>query len=107
MKMAQNGKEGSKEQPIQIISPKLYRLILNELENLHIHPYDMQVSGVKEENGVQLIFRFGDGYAHSASQFFSNEVIEDENPELKKFVQHVGEEGKKTMIADYFKMMKM
>lgn len=107
MEKEHNTVGGKNEQPIRIISPELYQIIMNELENLHIHPYDMQVSGVKDENGVQLIFRFGDGYAHTASQFFQLNGLKKENPDLIEFIKHVGEEGKQTMIADYFKMMKM
>lgn len=95
------------EQSIRVISPSLYSHIASELETIHIHPYDVRVNGIKKENGMELIIRFGDGYAHMKSELFSFEAIEKLDECITEFIKQVGEECKQTMIADYYKMLKM
>ncbi|ASK62637.1 hypothetical protein CFK37_10980 [Virgibacillus phasianinus] len=95
------------EQSIRAIAPDLYRYIVNELETIHIHPYDVQANGIKKENGIQLICRFGEEYTHVKSEFFPFEAIGRLDKKLEDFINQLGEECKQSMIADYYKMLKM
>lgn len=92
---------------LQVLFPDLYQFVINYLENTHnIHPYDIQAHAIKEQDGYQLVFHFGEGYAHEKSQFFSDASIENLESEIEEFTKSVGEKCKEAMIADYFKMMK-
>ncbi|WP_164668821.1 hypothetical protein [Virgibacillus doumboii] len=100
-------KQSGKEQPLRVVLPELYTFVTEGLEDLHnIHPYDIQLYGVEEETGYQLIFYFGEGYSHQESIFFSHSSIEKKDSEITDFVEKFGESCKEVMIADYFKMMK-
>ncbi|GAA0611349.1 hypothetical protein GCM10009001_30740 [Virgibacillus siamensis] len=95
-------------QSLRVLFPDLYQFVVNHLEETHnIHPYDVQAHALKDQNGYQLIFHFGEGYAHEESKFFTLDSIKNMDAEIKEFTKTVGEKCKEVMIADYFKMMKM
>lgn len=96
-----------KEQPIRIIFPKLYKHIASELEEIHIHPYDIQANIQGEGSSYRVILHYGDGFAHTESQLFTAAAIDQLNQELTAFIKETGETIKQVMIADYFKMMKI
>ncbi|MFD1848513.1 hypothetical protein [Oceanobacillus bengalensis] len=100
----------SEEQEINIkslisISPKLYQKITKELENkYHIHSYDLQVTGIKQEEGIKVVLRFGEHFNNEKEQFFSYESLEDDKA-LDTFIDEAGETCKQVLIDDYFKKM--
>jgi hypothetical protein len=98
--------ESKLEQPLRVVSPKLYDKLITELEKLHIHPYDYQATVVEKENGLEVILRFGEGFIQSETQLTTYQAIEKGSPEINDFIKTVGESCKKALIADYFKMMK-
>ncbi|SHF54997.1 hypothetical protein [Ornithinibacillus halophilus] len=99
-------KKDEQIQSLISISPTLYRLITRELENqYHIHSYDIQVFGIREEDGIRVIIRHGDDFAHKKEQFFFFKQIEDVSDELKDFITSTGESCKQVLIDDYFKRM--
>lgn len=95
------------ERFLRVILPNLYNFLMEELEkHYNIHPYDIQAHAIKESEQYQLIFYFGDGFAHQKTKSFSNEAIEKMSTEITDFAKELGEACKEVMIADYFKMMK-
>ncbi|WP_404452293.1 hypothetical protein LG329_18285 [Virgibacillus necropolis] len=105
--MTSEEKTSKPERSIRAIAPELYANIISELENAHIHPYDIQANAVKEDGGYKLIIRFGEDFAHTESEFFSFQSIERMDTDLTEFVKKIGEACKQVMIQDYYKMMKM
>ncbi|MGY0691712.1 hypothetical protein ACW2QC_02825 [Virgibacillus sp. FSP13] len=105
--MEQEGKKLENEQPIRILFPKLYEYIETELENLHVHPYDIQANIAEEGSEYRILIHFGDGFAHTKSQLFTLEAINQLDTQITEFIKELGEKCKEVMIADYFKMMKI
>lgn len=97
-----------KQVSLRVILPNLYNYMTAELESrFNLHPYDFQVSAMKEVGGYNIIIQFGDGFAHNHTEFFSYETIQKTDSEIDKVIEKIGESCKEVMIADYFKMMKM
>ncbi|WP_019378444.1 hypothetical protein [Virgibacillus halodenitrificans] len=100
--------ESSTQQPLRILMPELYQYIIEYLEEQHnIHSYDIQVFGMKQKVGLQLSFAFGEDYSHQEKKTFSLEQFHNKEKDIKPFIEEFGEKCKETMIADYYKMMKM
>jgi hypothetical protein len=96
-----------KEQSIRVLFPKLYKHIASELEEIHIHPYDIQANIQDVGPSYRVILHYGDGFAHTESQLFTADAINQLSTELTTFIKETGEMIKQVMIADYFKMMKI
>ncbi|WML44412.1 hypothetical protein [Neobacillus sp. PS3-40] len=94
------------ERPIQIAKPELYDFLKKELDKLHIHSYDYRANVIEQDGGLEMILRFGEGHNQTESHFFTNEMIEKRDEELLEFIQTVGKSCEKSLIAEYFKMMK-
>ncbi|MGM8364955.1 hypothetical protein ACLIBG_05650 [Virgibacillus sp. W0181] len=92
---------------LRVIDPKLFRYIVNKLNDSHnIHSYDIEALAVKEASGLTITLRYGENYAQSKEAFFSFEIINNRSEELNAFIQEAADECKEVMVADYFKMMK-
>lgn len=100
------GSEGE-QQALRAVSPKLFRYITEVLDESNIHPYDIQASTIKTDAGLQVFIQYGENFKQSQSQLFSYESIERLDNEVHEFVTEIAASCKETMIADYFKMMKM
>ncbi|GIP55176.1 MULTISPECIES: hypothetical protein [Paenibacillus] len=94
------------DKPLQLIEPRLYNLLVRELELLHLHPYDVKAGGSADERGVTVNLRFGEQLGQFTSRKFSWEAIETGDDEIATHFRETAELMKKTLIADYFKMMK-
>lgn len=95
------------QRALRAVSPKLFRYISETLEEGNIHPYDIQASSVEKEDGLQVFIQYGDNFTQSKSAYFSYQSIEKLDKEIETFIKEIAEACKQTMIADYFKMMKM
>lgn len=93
------------EKPLRIISPKLYQHIILEFKDYNIHSYDLLVNGIKEENGLRLILRFGENFTRKKTRLFTSRVLEKQKDELTDFIKAAAEYCKKVMIDDYFEKM--
>jgi len=93
------------EKPLRIISPKLYRFIISEFEKYNIHSYDLLINGIKKDQGMEIILRFGETFSRKKSKLFSDQVIKGQADELRKFIENATEACKKAMIDDYFERM--
>lgn len=93
--------------PLQIIDPKLYRYIVEELNDRHnIHSYDTEILATKEDSGLTIIIKYGENFTHSKEELFIYETLKNRGDDFIKFVHEVADECKEVMIAEYFKMMK-
>lgn len=102
-------KKGEKKttKSLQIIDPKLYRYIVEELNERHnIHSYDTEILATKENSGLTLIIKYGQNFAHSKERFIKNKSLKNQEDDFVKFVHEVADECKEVMIAEYFKMVK-
>ena len=96
-----------KQKALRVVSPKLFNYITKILEEANIHPYDIQASSIKTKNGLQVFIQYGENFTQSQSAYFSFKSVEMLDDEIFHFVKEIAESCKETMIADYFKMMKM
>ncbi|WP_342429036.1 hypothetical protein [Paenibacillus sp. FSL L8-0158] len=94
------------DKPLQSVEPRLYRLLVQELERLHLHPYDVKAGGRADDHGITVYLRFGEELGQVTSRKFSWALVEGGNDEVLTFFKQSAEKIKKSMIADYFKMMK-
>ncbi|MCJ0931074.1 hypothetical protein [Virgibacillus halodenitrificans] len=100
--------ERSTQQPLRILLPELYQYIIEYLEEQHnIHSYDIQVFVMNQHDGYQLSFAFGEDYSHQEKITLTLKQIQNKEDNIKPFIKEFGEKCKETMIADYYKMMKM
>lgn len=95
------------QQALRAVSPKLYNYITEILEESNIHPYDIQTSTIKTDEGLQVFVQYGENFKQSQSSFFSFETINNLDSEINDFTKEIADACKEAMIADYFKMMKM
>lgn len=98
--------EMTADKPLNLVAPELHQIMLTELSLKNIHPYDIKASGISDKDGIQVKLRYGDGFKQLKTVFFKQEDTERTQEVATDFFQNVGEEIKKVMIADYFKMMK-
>ena len=94
------------EKPIRMVIPELFDFLNTELVKLHIHSYDYQANVVEQDGGFEMILRFGEDLNQLESQFFTYEMINKRSEELLDFIHSAGKSCEKTLIAEYFKMMK-
>ncbi|MMZ68394.1 hypothetical protein D1872_310790 [compost metagenome] len=94
------------DKPLQSVEPRLYRLLVRELERLHLHPYDVKAGGRSDDHGVTVNLRYGEELGRVISRRFARQTLEGGDEEIAAFFRQAAEQIKKAMIADYFKMMK-
>lgn len=94
------------DRPLELVSPELYRMLLHELARNHIHSYDVKASGTREGGGIRIELRYGERFNQLKTACFKREQVEEQPEEAAAFFRDVGDEIKKAMISDYFKMMK-
>ncbi|WP_410769825.1 hypothetical protein [Fontibacillus sp. BL9] len=94
------------DKPLLAVEPRLYQLLARELQALHLHPYDVKAGGRADEQGITLNLRFGEDLGQLLSRRFAWEVIEAGDEEVVAFFREAAERMRKTLISDYFKIMK-
>ncbi|MUV36731.1 hypothetical protein JNUCC1_00535 [Lentibacillus sp. JNUCC-1] len=96
-----------KAKSLRVIAPQLYKDIINAMTAKHnIHSYDIQATAIEKKDGLTIILRFGEEFAHTQEAFFTHETIKDRGEELNQFIQETADICKDVMVKDYFKMMK-
>lgn len=96
----------SVEQPLRLAHPACYQQLLEQFANYHIHPYDVKASSITQDDSIVIILRYGEGLIQSKQQSFTNDALVHASTQLIEFYVEVAELCKKTLIADYFKMIK-
>ncbi|WP_435921845.1 hypothetical protein [Paenibacillus sp. DYY-L-2] len=94
------------DKPLRLMEPKLYGLLVKELERLHLHPYDVKASARCDERGFTILLRFGDDLGKLSSRTFSLEDLEAGDGQVAEFFRETANTMQRTLIADYYKMMK-
>lgn len=74
------------DKPLQSVEPRLYRLLVQELERLHLHPYDVKAGGRADDHGITVYLRFGEELGQVTSRKFSWALVEGGNDEVLTFL---------------------
>lgn len=90
---------------LRIVEPKLYSMIVDELEDQNIHSYDVQMMASEIEEGIQLVLRYGGSFQHEKRKFFTYDSMKNES-EIQHFAQEIGKACEEVLINEYFKMMR-
>jgi hypothetical protein len=96
----------TKERPLRFANPECYRLLLEQLATVHLHPFDIQASVRQEEAEMTIFLRYGEGLAKKRVCTFSHDAIRRSDPEVSAFFLEVAKDCKKTLIAEYYQWMK-
>jgi hypothetical protein len=96
----------AEEQPLRLTHPACYQHLLEQFATYHLHPYDVKASVTARNEGFVIILRYGEGLTQSKQQFFANEELALLSAELMQFYGEVAQLCQKTLIADYYKMIK-
>lgn len=91
--------------PLRFAQPEAYGMLMKELEAIHLHPFDVHASAIAAGDEWTIEVRYGDG-AVSQSRSFRFEEPGGASEEFAAFCRNIAIDCKKTLIADYFKMMK-
>lgn len=94
------------QKPLRVVAPALYKQMIKVLDEVQIHPYDVDASAVKQRKEVQIILQYGDKYTQTDHLTVTDAVATKPNDETERFFQEAAERIKKQLIADYFKMVK-
>ncbi|MDQ0300339.1 UDP-2,3-diacylglucosamine pyrophosphatase LpxH [Salibacterium salarium] len=103
--MSKNG--ARQEKSLRVVAPDIYNKLIQELETYHIQPYDIQANAIEYKDGLQLILYYGEQFPHLEKKFASFEEWSDWTADLSTFIELTAQTLKQTMVADYFKMMRM
>ncbi|MEH7119465.1 hypothetical protein V7128_18915 [Neobacillus vireti] len=87
--------------------PSLYDHMVEIFATYHIHPYDVQATASKKEDGYEVLLRFAANFSQSITKQFNLEQIEQPDEDVTRFFQEAAETCKSFLIADYYKMMKL
>ena len=98
--------QSAEEQPLRLTHPRCYEHLLQQFDLLHLHPYDVKASVIAETDGCVIILRYGENLTQSKQHFFKHEALIQLSKELTGFYEEVAQICKKTLIADYYKMIK-
>ncbi|MNO01396.1 hypothetical protein D3C81_2215230 [compost metagenome] len=77
-----------------------------ELTSYHLHSFDVQASGVESNDDVTVVLKYGDRLSYTKEKSFSHHTVKENVEDIRKFFRSAGDDIKKTLISDYFKMMK-
>ncbi|WP_392391448.1 hypothetical protein [Neobacillus jeddahensis] len=94
------------ERLLRYVVPALYNRMVEIFAVYHIHPYDVQATAVKNEDGYDISLRYAADFSQSSIKHFSAEQVKNLDEEVTCFFQQAAETCKSFLIADYYKMMK-
>lgn len=94
------------DKPLRLMEPKLYGVLVEELERLRLHPYDVKASARSDERGLTILLRFGEDFGKMSSRTFSFEEMKAGDGKVAGFFRETAELMQRALIADYYKMMK-
>ncbi|MMZ64222.1 hypothetical protein D3C76_209860 [compost metagenome] len=93
-------------QPLEHANPELYSILREELAPYHLHSFDVQASGAASHDDFTIVLKYGDRLSYSKEKSFSQHMIMEKDEDIRKFFRSAGDDIKKALISDYFKMMK-
>lgn len=94
--------------PLRFADPACYRLLLEQLEPYHLHAYDMHATLLVDETAGQAVLSlcYGDGPVRRIAEF-PLDVLKRQDREIIDFFKEAAKDCKKTLVADYYKLMKV
>ncbi|WP_051263205.1 hypothetical protein [Tuberibacillus calidus] len=93
--------------PLFIAEPKLDHILKMMMEEKHIHTYEMEAYGTKREDGIEVAILYGLTDKQMVTAYFTQEAVETEDPAISKFFSETVEKCKESLIADYYKMIRL
>ncbi|MDM5155640.1 hypothetical protein QUF88_18155 [Bacillus sp. DX1.1] len=87
--------------------PTLYKQMLGVFEKYHIHPFDIQGTILKKENGYDVILKFSQSFSHAATTFVGFEQAMHPGEEVIHFFEETAKRCKTQLMQDYYKMIKL
>jgi hypothetical protein len=98
--------ESTKAMPLRFVKPEYYRMLLRELEVYHLHPFDVHASAIAAEDELTIVIRYGDRAVWKCQSLLGEDANAAEGA-IADFFRETAEDCKNTLIADYYKMMKV
>ncbi|EEM58309.1 MULTISPECIES: hypothetical protein [Bacillus cereus group] len=95
------------EKLLRFAIPTLYKQMLEVFEKYHIHPFDIQGTIVKKENGYNVIIRFSQSFSHTATIFVNFEQATHPDEEMIHFFEETAKQCRSQLVKDYYKMIKL
>ncbi|HHQ2899416.1 TPA: hypothetical protein ACSPOR_004639 [Bacillus cereus] len=95
------------EKLLRFALPKLYKQMLEVFEKHHIHPFDIQGTIVKKENGYTVIIKFSQSFSHVATTFVNFEQANNPDAEIIHFFEETAKQCRSQLVKDYYKMIKL
>ncbi|SDE60308.1 hypothetical protein SAMN04488542_101111 [Fontibacillus panacisegetis] len=92
--------------PLEYTNPELYSILRQELAPYHLHSFDVQACGAACNEGFTVVLKYGDNLSYTKEKSFSQHMMKENIEDIRKFFRSAGDDIKKALISDYFKMMK-
>jgi hypothetical protein len=91
--------------PLRFAYPAYYRLLQEQLELKHLHPFDVAAGVAEQEGKLAIALRYGEKWKRS-ERTFSRTELEETVAGLVDFFRETAEDCMKTLIADAYKIAK-
>ncbi|MDF2856833.1 MAG: hypothetical protein K0Q87_2684 [Neobacillus sp.] len=100
-------KKPLEEKLLRFAAPTLYKKMCETFSTFNIHPYDVQGTVLKKENGFDLTLRFSANFSQSETTHISLEQAANPDEAVLRFFEEAAEKCKSMLISDYYKMIKL
>ncbi|MCM2532024.1 hypothetical protein NDK43_05995 [Neobacillus pocheonensis] len=95
------------ERLLRFAAPALYQRMVETFSTFHIHPYDVQATIFKNESGFDVTLRFSNDFSQTVTIDLKNEQVAQPDEDVTRFFEEAAAKCKSTLIADYYKMIKL
>lgn len=95
------------EKLLRYAAPALYNRMEEIFSAYHIHPYDVQATILKNEDGLNVTLMFSTDFSQALTKLFSFAQASLPDEEANQFFTEAAEKCKSSLIADYYKLMKL
>lgn len=96
-----------KEESLRIVSPVLYRRMIDIFKKYNIHPYDAHGFIKKSHSGFELSIKLADSFSEVGRTIISDKQAFEPDEEVSEFFKETAESCKNRLIQEYFKMIKL
>jgi hypothetical protein len=95
------------EKLLRFAAPALHKKMCETFSTFNIHPFDVQGTVLKKDNGFDLTLRFSANFSQSESTYISLEQAVNPDEAVIRFFEETAEKCKTMLISDYYKMIKL
>jgi len=108
MSSAPADKPSPRPKPLRFVDPACYRLLLEQLEPYHLHGHDVHAALLidEAEGKAVLTLTYGDAPVRRIGEF-AVDALKRLDAEIVDFFREAAKDCKKTLVADYYKLMKV